>query len=476
MRFDGAPFGAALLVIVGVILLFPNPKSGYSLEMAAKSLQRVGGRELSRGLIQGSGVKAFSSVGFGGERTLLQKSVLGRNGRFKAESSRRKESEEEYEQRGLFGVPQKPGIPLHLFYGDQGVYWVPESAMTAPESEMLSDPSTVKEIARMPLLPLPQVCIPGGEEVLLVTEPKYLKMYNELLHNGSKRFAAVLTDQGRISEYGAAMDIGQIEDLSTSDEQGDIKYRVTHKVTDRIRVLRIINPKELADQENYIQVEVEILQDSDEKDDIRKWEEKRQEIYTHFRKILELQNKYDIQARFTEEAIMNIKLDRKGLWKTLNLWKQYFNRVEKQKERELQEWIEEVVREHLSRMGKSARPDEKLQVNFRELPRSVQQQITMLTKNNDRNLDMVGAGPFHLQRTMQLNSYAGRLDFFGQRVLFEMYRMMTKELEIKYREELPRYRARKKRKKNKFEIDEDEDEDDDEDDGPMGGTTALRPK
>eukprot|EP00954_Amorphochlora_amoebiformis_P017389 1318848-Amorphochlora_amoeboformis.AAC.1 len=103
MRFDGAPFGAALLVIVGVILLFPNPKSGYSLEMAAKSLQRVGGRELSRGLIQGSGVKAFSSVGFGGERTLLQKSVLGRNGRFKAESSRRKESEEEYEQRGLFG-------------------------------------------------------------------------------------------------------------------------------------------------------------------------------------------------------------------------------------------------------------------------------------------------------------------------------------------------------------------------------------
>mmetsp|Transcript_12134 Transcript_12134/g.16935 ORF Transcript_12134/g.16935 Transcript_12134/m.16935 type:complete len:449 (+) Transcript_12134:138-1484(+) len=294
--------------------------------------------------------------------------------------------------------------------GDEGILWVPESAKNSGESDMLSQPSTVKEIVRMPLFPLSVVYLPGSKEVLNIFEPRYRKMYNDILHNGSKRFAVALTNNGRITEYGVCLHIDDIQDVAeqTNDQ---IKYRVSHTVNERIRILRIQNPEALKDTSKYLQAEVEVLLDNDEKEDISHLKEEADLTRRMFEKFVELQTRYNETVRFNQDVVKELSMDRDGLWRAIGLWKTYMTQMAIQKEKILQEEITEVVKKHFRKTGKAV-SNEPIRVNFDELPKSVQDELNILTQRFQADTDTMGGGPYPFQRLIQLKGHAARLDYF----------------------------------------------------------------
>uniref|UniRef100_A0A7S2U497 Lon N-terminal domain-containing protein n=2 Tax=Lotharella oceanica TaxID=641309 RepID=A0A7S2U497_9EUKA len=350
--------------------------------------------------------------------------------------------------------------------GDEGILWAPESAKTATESEMLSQPSTVKEIVRMPLFPLNGVYIPGNTEVLNIYELKYRKMYNDILHNGSKRFAVAMINNGRITEYGTVLHIDNIQDVAeqTNDQ---IKYRVTHTVGDRCRVIRILNADALEDNEKYLQVEVEVLQDKDYNEDVD-IVHKDMITYTNecFAIFVELQGRLNETVRFNPGVVNEFNVDREGLWKAISLWKAYMTQITMQEEKKLQANIASIVKRHFVRQGRPI-GNEAMRVNFDDLPPAVQHRLNVETRRFQRDVDSLLAGPYPFQRLVEHNSYAERLQLFRYQIQYALDRLSTiEDLKIVLRARHmrgvdprgdPRVRKRKRRRKKPKEDDDDKD-------------------
>mmetsp|Transcript_39297 Transcript_39297/g.62937 ORF Transcript_39297/g.62937 Transcript_39297/m.62937 type:complete len:506 (+) Transcript_39297:38-1555(+) len=347
--------------------------------------------------------------------------------------------------------PENPlagGTLLDVFdfqRGDEGILWVPESAKSAGESDMLSQPSTVKEIVRMPLFPLSVVYLPGSKEVLNIFEQRYRKMYNDILHNGSKRFAVALTNNGRITEYGVCLHIDDIQDVSeqTNDQ---IKYRVTHTVNERIRVLRILNPEALKDNTKYLQAEVEVLLDNDDREDLSPLHDEAQLTRKMFEKFVELQTRYNETVRFNQDVVKELSMDRDGLWRAIGLWKTYMTQMAIQKEKILQEQITEVVKNYFIKNGKAV-TNEPIRVNFDELPKPVQDELNILTQRFQADTDTMGGGPYPFQRLLQLKGHETRLDFFKKLVKIQQHRLMAQEMLRNFEREKNKRRGERKRRK-----------------------------
>mmetsp|Transcript_5333 Transcript_5333/g.12988 ORF Transcript_5333/g.12988 Transcript_5333/m.12988 type:complete len:488 (-) Transcript_5333:530-1993(-) len=348
--------------------------------------------------------------------------------------------------------------------GDEGILWVPESAKTSGESEMLSQPSTVKEVVRMPLFPLSVVYLPGSKEILNIFEPRYRKMYTDILHNGSKRFAVALTNNGRITEYGVCLHIDDIQDVAeqTNDQ---IKYRCTHTVRERVRVLRILNPEAIKDTSKYLQVEVEVLLDSDEKEDISHLQEEAKLTRSMFEKFVELQTRYNETVRFNQDVVKELTMDREGLWRAIGLWKTYMTQMAIQKEKVLQDEITDVVKTYFTKTGKAI-TNEPIRVNFDELPKSVQDELNLLTQRFQADTDTMGGGPYPFQRLIQLKGHAARLDFFKKLVKIQQHRLMAAEMLRNFEREKDKRRGERKKRKSKRRRRRDEDPDDSNPDSP----------
>jgi len=354
--------------------------------------------------------------------------------------------------------------------GDEGILWVPESAKTATEAEMLSQPSTVKEIVRMPLFPANGVYIPGSTEVLNIFEPKYRQMYNDILHTGSKRFAVAMFNKGRITEYGTVLNIDNIQDVAeqTNDQ---IKYRVTHTVGDRCRIIRILNADALEDNDKYLQVEVEILQDKDENEDVDHIHEE-MITYTNecFAIFVDLQVRLNETVRFNPGVVNEFNVDRDGLWKAISLWKSYMTQITIQEEKKLQANIASIVKRHFVRQGRPI-DNEAMRVNFDDLPPAVQHRLNVETRRFQRDVDSLLAGPYPFQRLVEHNSFVERLELFRYQIQYALDRLSTiEDLKIVLRArhmrgadprgvdpQDPRIRKRKRRRRRPRNDDDDND-------------------
>jgi hypothetical protein len=127
-----------------------------------------------------------------------------------------------------------------------------------PLSSIMYDPSQKV----LPVITnLQDVPMPGREFSLQIFEPRYRKMYDDLMTSqqgsASKTFVVPFshpTIPTKYARYGLLYKITDIKEVA-DETNGMIQYRCNHFVTRAIRIQRILNPHVWETQETYLQVE-----------------------------------------------------------------------------------------------------------------------------------------------------------------------------------------------------------------------------
>jgi len=105
----------------------------------------------------------------------------------------------------------------------------------------------------MPVYPLPTIEWPGSEVELNVTDPAYVRMYQELLEAGQRRLVAPLlrssagatnTADRWLHSMAAVLYVEELT-VAEADADGAVAYRAKHKVIGRANILRLLNPSAL---------------------------------------------------------------------------------------------------------------------------------------------------------------------------------------------------------------------------------------
>ena len=201
------------------------------------------------------------------------------------------------------------------------INWAAPIDTSAPDSEP-TDGSTV-----VPLFPLGVTYLPYTKHVLNIFEPRYRKMYNDILMNGARRFMVCNIDgeTGRFAEVGVLFYLDDLKEVS--EQTGDrVKYVGSHSVTTRVRLKKVLNPQVTTTRETYLRAEVEELTDTDA-DEASEAEEAT--MRKQFEELVDMQGKLGEEPRFTEAVKESLSFERgsgtddTGLWGTILLWQQF---------------------------------------------------------------------------------------------------------------------------------------------------------
>jgi Lon protease-like protein len=139
-----------------------------------------------------------------------------------------------------------------------------------PMSSIMYDPS---QKALPVFTNMQEVPMPGMDVPLQIFEPRYRKMYDDLMTqqqgSSSKMFVVPFshpTIPTKYARYGLLYKITDIKEVA-DETNGMIQYRCNHRVTRAIRIQRIINPHVWETQETYLQVEGSVKNNKESNDD-----------------------------------------------------------------------------------------------------------------------------------------------------------------------------------------------------------------
>mmetsp|Transcript_20312 Transcript_20312/g.64915 ORF Transcript_20312/g.64915 Transcript_20312/m.64915 type:complete len:328 (+) Transcript_20312:32-1015(+) len=147
--------------------------------------------------------------------------------------------------------------------GISSVNWVTVDA-SGPDVEPTEEEGT----SVMPLFPLGAAYLPHTTPVLNIFEPRYRAMYNDILFNGARRFMVtnVEPETGALAEVGVVFYLDELKEVS-EQTQDRVKYIGQHRVINRVRLRRVLNPSVVATRDTYLKAEVEVLSDSDQQEE-----------------------------------------------------------------------------------------------------------------------------------------------------------------------------------------------------------------
>ncbi|CAJ1384653.1 unnamed protein product [Effrenium voratum] len=114
----------------------------------------------------------------------------------------------------------------------------------------------------LPLMPLPAVYLPSPSQQLMVSEKRYLKLYDDILLNGSRMFVVSHSQGSKVARMGLAFKLKDLKDVS-ADTHGHFKYAAEHEVPCRVRILSVLNAEAGSSKDQYLRAEVELLEDED---------------------------------------------------------------------------------------------------------------------------------------------------------------------------------------------------------------------
>ena len=257
-----------------------------------------------------------------------------------------------------------------LSQGVNSVQWLPSviGAKTVPEAGNLDADAQV-----LPLFPLGGIVyIPNSEHVLNIFEPRYRKMYTDILMNGTKRFVVSMSHPNQPGRFAATGVVFELLDLKEVSEQtqDQIKYICSHKVTGRVKLHRILNPEAWESRETYLRVEGTLLEDDDDDknnkatvagDDIygsltqavpgNPVEEKK--LRNAFADLVEIQHELEEDVRFTRASVVTLAVKpgagEQGLWQTVRLWQSFVDQRLMARQNELQRDFQEKLQEYLKK-------------------------------------------------------------------------------------------------------------------------------
>lgn len=252
-------------------------------------------------------------------------------------------------------------------------------------------------------------------------------MYNDILFNGSRRFAVTSVDPetGKLAEVGVIFYLDDLKEVS--EQTGDAyKFIGTHKVQKRIKIHQVLNPKQWQARETYLKAEVEELVDDDEGVDCSQEESA---LESNFRKVVELQGSLKEDVSFTSDVVFKLSRDdeegQEGFWTAVRLWQNFLEQRLGYAQRKMQKEIQDtIVTRLIEDKGKDNIPSV---VRFEELSPQLQKELTQLQKSFRDELESMITEPYvPFQRILQGTTHKGRIDQFSVMIDKELKRLQAK--------------------------------------------------
>jgi len=178
----------------------------------------------------------------------------------------------------------------------------------------------------LPLFPLGAAVYPILQpQILNIFEPRYRKMYNDILLSGSRRFVTTMSVPQKRGENQIGSNFAEIgvvwylEELKEVSELTDdrVKYVCRHFVESRVRIKKVLNPSVWIQglkgqtQDDYLRVEVEFLEDDEnvlDADPVRE-DEALRAARDEFSKLVDLQHVLEEDVRFTKSLVNSFALN-----------------------------------------------------------------------------------------------------------------------------------------------------------------------
>mmetsp|Transcript_50466 Transcript_50466/g.141244 ORF Transcript_50466/g.141244 Transcript_50466/m.141244 type:complete len:456 (-) Transcript_50466:66-1433(-) len=240
--------------------------------------------------------------------------------------------------------------------------WLPDINVSAPDVEPVGEIDG-EAISVLPLFPCGSVaCMPHSEHVLNIFEPRYRKLYDDILVSGSRRFVvtAVHPDTGRFAEVGAVFYLEDLRDVSVQSSD-QVKYVCTHRVIGRVRIRRFLNPSSWEDESTYLRVETTPLEDVHEGEN---FEEQEAALMARLQQVVQLQKDLDVVQITPDIAAWRnaSRSESGGIWSLADLWAHYFDFLVEEREQILQEtmqhkYISYMPDSHVAMESEGMEPD-----------------------------------------------------------------------------------------------------------------------
>ena len=118
----------------------------------------------------------------------------------------------------------------------------------------------------LPIMPLPAVYLPSPSQQLMISEPRYLKLYDDILMNGSRMFAVCHyrgSKESLLARVGLVFRLTGLKDVA-QETNGHTRYVAEHEVRRRVRILSVENPEDQDSKTEYLKAKVEFLDDEEE--------------------------------------------------------------------------------------------------------------------------------------------------------------------------------------------------------------------
>ena len=138
------------------------------------------------------------------------------------------------------------------------VEWLKLGAAEEP-----SEPRSVlveeSEVVELPVMPLNAVYLPSPSQQLMISEPRYLKLFDDILVNGSRMFAVCHCRGSLLARVGLVFRLTDLKDVA-QETNGHTRYVAEHEVRQRVRILSVLNPEDQESKSEYLRATVQFLE------------------------------------------------------------------------------------------------------------------------------------------------------------------------------------------------------------------------
>lgn len=150
--------------------------------------------------------------------------------------------------------------------GDGGAWENVEWLDLAQGAQKPTPPDLTTKRIDLPIMPLPAVYLPSPSQQLMISEPRYLQLYDDILLNGSRIFVVTHHHGNLLAKVGLIFHLKELKDVS-ADTHGHFKYVAEHEVRGRVRIISVANPEDWTEPSRYLKAQVQLMDQELDQDD-----------------------------------------------------------------------------------------------------------------------------------------------------------------------------------------------------------------
>ena len=262
-----------------------------------------------------------------------------------------------------------------------------------------------EDLCSLPIFPLGGITYtPGKKHTLNIFEPRYRKMYDDILFSGGRRFVvlppspnnnnAVKPEEVSFGKYGCVLYLSNLNDVEDRSS-GVFKYIVEHDVVGIVECQGFLNKSVWFDKSDYLKgvfktVEVDngaeanaaANSDDDHYDD--QYDDQCKELEKTYNQLVSLQQSLNLPIRFTSQSTSNFStgsgFGRDSVWTTINLFYKYREQVLLNAEQVMQSRIQSKLLDYINSSNSTSLQGPDGGITFDSLPTDLQSEIkTMQT-------------------------------------------------------------------------------------------------